>query len=111
MIRCAFAIPGDLSTPTGGYTYARKILPLLAERIDISVCALPGGFPFPSATELKATEAALEAFDGPDCVFLFDGLAYGAMPAEFIMRLKGVAVALIHHPLGLEEGLPPDEKA
>ncbi len=105
MMRCVFAIPGDLDTPTGGYTYARKVLPLLAETMQIPVCHLPGGFPFPSGDELTTTEGALAAFDDPDCVFLFDGLAYGAIPARLLSALKSPIVALVHHPLGLEDGL------
>lgn len=56
MTRCVFAIPGSLATPTGGYAYARKILPLLGVRMETEICALPSGFPFP--TDAGLTEAA-----------------------------------------------------
>ncbi len=60
--RLAFAIPGDLATPTGGYVYDRRVLALLANHgVDARVLALPGSFPFPSQAELDATRAALEA--------------------------------------------------
>ena len=54
MKRLAFAVPGDLNTPTGGYTYDRRIiaeLRTLGWRID--VIELQGDFPRPSI-EAKA---------------------------------------------------------
>ena len=111
MTLCAFAIPGDLATPTGGYVYARKILPLLAKRLRIEVCQLPAGFPLASEAELDEAAAALAALDTPGTVFFIDGLAYGALPVSTLESLKGPIVALVHHPLGLEEGLSPSEKA
>ena len=111
MTRCVFAVPGDLATPTGGYVYARKILPLLAERLGIELCALPAGFPLASEAELHEAAASLAAFDAPGRVFFIDGLAYGALPVSTLEALKGPIVALVHHPLSLEEGLTPSEKA
>lgn len=111
MTAYVFAIPGELSTPTGGYLYARKILPLLAERLNIEICALGAGFPLPSGGELAHARAALLARDAPGVVFFIDGLACGALPASTLGALKGSVVALTHHPLGLEEGLSPPEKA
>ncbi len=111
MTRCVFAVPGELATPTGGYLYARKILPLLAERLSIEVCSLPAGFPLPSETELEEARSALAGLDEPGTVFFIDGLAYGALPISAIEALKQPVVALVHHPLGLEEGLSPSEKA
>jgi glycosyltransferase involved in cell wall biosynthesis len=111
MTLCAFAIPGDLATPTGGYVYARKILPLLAERLRIEVCPLPTGFPLASETELDEAAAVLAALDTPGMVFFIDGLAYGALPVWALEALNAPIVALVHHPLGLEEGLNPSEKA
>ena len=111
MTLCAFAIPGDLATPTGGYVYARKILPLLAERLRIEVCPLPAGFPLASEAELDEAAAVLAALDTPGMVFFIDGLAYGALPISALEALNAPIVALVHHPLGLEEGLNPSEKA
>ncbi len=110
MTRCVFAIPGDLATPTGGYVYARKILPLLAERFPIEVCTLPGGFPLASEAELDVAAATLAALDAPGTVFFIDGLAYGALPLSTLQGLKRPVVALVHHPLGLEEGLPSSKR-
>ena len=55
--------------------------------------------------------ASLAAFNAPGTVFFIDGLAYGALPVSALEALKGPIVALVHHPLGLEEGLTPSEKA
>ncbi len=110
MTRYAFAIPGELATPTGGYLYARKILPLLAERLTVEICPLPAAFPLPSDSELEEVARALAAHDAPGTVFFIDGLAYGALPLSAIEALKQPVVALVHHPLGLEEGLSPSEK-
>ncbi len=111
MTRCVFAIPGDLATPTGGYVYARKILPLLAERLGVELCPLPAGFPLASEAELHEAAASLAAFTAPDTVFFIDGLAYGALPVSTLEALNRPIVALVHHPLGFEEGLTPSEKA
>ncbi len=86
-------------------------MPLLAERLPTEVCPLAAGFPLPSETELEEAGSALAALDAPGTVFLVDGLAYGALPVSVIEALKQPVVALVHHPLGLEEGLSPSEKA
>jgi len=102
-----FAIPGDLSLPTGGYAYDRR---LLAEWREMGVAALhlplPGGFPNPSEADLAETGQAIlsSPYDG---VLLIDGLAYGAFPESIAAGLAGRIVALVHHPLGLETGLSP----
>ncbi len=111
MTRCVVAIPGDLATPTGGYAYARKVLPLLSERMETEICHLPAGFPFPSEAELGETALALRAADRTGTVFLIDGLAFGALPADLISALRSPIAALVHHPLGFEEGFGAEAKA
>jgi glycosyltransferase involved in cell wall biosynthesis len=110
MTACILAIPGDLSNSAGGYLYARKIIPLLAERLAIAVCSLPAGFPAPSEAEVSQA-AALLAAQAPDTVLLVDGLAYGALPAAVLTALKNPVVPLIHHPLGLEEDFSVSERS
>jgi glycosyltransferase involved in cell wall biosynthesis len=110
MTAFVFAIPGDLSTPAGGYLYARKIIPLLAERLGLAVCPLPAGFPAPSEAEVSETSALLAA-QAPDTVLLVDGLAYGALPAATLAALPNPVVPLVHHPLGLEEDFSVSERA
>ncbi len=110
-MRAVFAIPGDLDAPDGGYVYARKVLPLLAKRLSIEIGLLPGGFPLPGKAALDEAAGRLAAFDAPDVVLFVDGLAFGALSAATLRALKAPLVALVHHPLGLEEGLCPSEKS
>lgn len=107
----AFAIPGDLSLPTGGYAYDRRVLGLLPGLgVDVRHLPLPGTFPAPTAADLKAARAAMMA-TSPATVLLIDGLAYGAMPPETIDCLGREIIALVHHPLCLEAGLTHDRAA
>jgi glycosyltransferase involved in cell wall biosynthesis len=107
MMKWHFAIPGDLSLPTGGYEYARRLLAALPELAHLP---LPSGFPNPSAAELDAT--ALLLADVPaDGVVLFDGLALGALPLWCLDELRAPMVALVHHPLCLETGLTVSAQA
>jgi glycosyltransferase involved in cell wall biosynthesis len=111
MIRAAFAIPGDLNTPTGGYAYARRILPLLSTHgVAVSHLPLPGGFPFPDEAALQAAGDALAGIPAGEAV-LIDGLAYGALPGGVIARIAAPIIALVHHPLGLETGLSAEDSA
>src|SRR5262245_27878230 len=105
MIEARFAIPGDLALPTGGYGYARCVLqrfPL--GNVRLQHLALAGSFPDASAADIAEAAARLGAL-AADTVILFDGLAYGAMPAAAIAGLRQPIVALVHHPLGFEAGL------
>ena len=111
MSEIVFAIPGDLSLPTGGYAYDRR---LLREWREMGVTArhlpLPGGFPNPSEADLAETGRAILS-QPYDSVLLIDGLAYGAFPESIAAGLAGRVVALVHHPLGLETGLTPTQAA
>jgi hypothetical protein len=82
MTHCVFAIPGDLATPTGGYVYARKIIPLLAESLGIEICRLPAGFPLASEAELHQAAASLAAFNAPGTVFSSTGLLMAQCPCR-----------------------------
>ena len=105
MIRAVFAVPGDIELPTGGYMYDRRVLELLPQMgVAARHLQLPASFPDPSATDFDETGRLLAAI-GPDAVVVIDGLAYGAMPAGIITRVRGPIVALVHHPLCLETGL------
>lgn len=111
MPAAVFAIPGDIDLRTGGYTYDRRVLALLPQAgVSARRLPLPGGFPSPSRADLAATARAFCGLP-PDAVLLIDGLAYGAMPADVIAHAPGPIVALVHHPLCLETGLPAERQA
>ncbi len=103
----AFAIPGDIDTPTGGYIYDRRLLELLPSYgISARHIVLPAGYPRPGDGDLAETTRLLAA-TSPSTRLIIDGLAYGAMPVDLIARLDRRIIALVHHPLALETGLAP----
>lgn len=106
-VECVFAIPGDLRLPTGGYAYDRRLIALLPEHgVNVRHLELPHGYPDPSARDLSATADAF-AKVAPDAVLMVDGLAYGAMTPDVIAAARAPIVALVHHPLGYENGISP----
>jgi glycosyltransferase involved in cell wall biosynthesis len=108
----AFAVPGDLSTPTGGYTYDRRIVgELEALGWQVEVLDISDGFPRPTPEVRTIVGAQLMGLPvGRPLVI--DGLAYGAMPEEAqSLREHYPLVALVHHPLALETGLGDAEAA
>lgn len=108
MIRLAFCIPGDINLPTGGYRYDLEVLKRLpAHNVSVEHVALGPGFPHPAKLEM---EHALHILAGIDrrMVLLIDGLALGTLPPERVAALPHRVVALVHHPLGLEAGTPPE---
>src|SRR4051794_7705502 len=109
VLEVAFAVPGDIDAPTGGYAYARKLSALAPGfGVNLTHIRLPGGFPHPSPEELAETERLLSASRRP--LHLVDGLAYGALPAALVRRLPGATIALVHHPLAFESGLAPERR-
>ncbi len=100
-----FAVPGALSTLTGGYIYARRLVAALAElgwRLD--VVPLPDSFPFPTPEDVDVACRRLARLD-PSRPVLVDGLAFGALDSGFLANARQPWVALVHHPLALEAGL------
>jgi glycosyltransferase involved in cell wall biosynthesis len=106
----ALAVPGDITTLTGGYIYDRLLLEELrmAGR-DMTLLQLPDGFPFPSADAMTTALTALQSLPA-ECPVIIDGLAFGALPTSGVERIKAPVVALVHHPLALESGLPEDQQ-
>ena len=90
----AFAIPGDIDTPTGGYIYDRRLLELLPSYgISARHIVLPAGYPRPGDGDLAETTRLLAA-TSPSTRLIIDGLAYGAMPVDLIARLDRRIIAL-----------------
>ncbi|MEP9365774.1 glycosyltransferase family 4 protein [Xanthobacter sp. VNH20] len=111
MIAAAFAIPGDLGLPTGGYAYDREVLSRFPmDGVSLTHLALPAGFPAPTGAQMREALAALAA-TAPQTLLFIDGLALGALPADGLAALGRRIVALIHHPLSLEAGLSAEERA
>ena len=104
-LRVAFAVPGDLATPTGGYGYDRRIIQEL-RRLgwQVDVADIGGGFPFPSIAQ-RATALAILSAVPAGCPVVLDGLAFGALPEAGALRYHTPLIALVHQPLALDPGL------
>lgn len=107
-----FAFPGDLSTPTGGYIYDRRIIAGL-EHLgwDVQCVGLGDGFPSPDQTTVaQARQTLLSLTSGVPVVM--DGLALGVLPeAVAALARRNPVIGLIHHPLAFESGLSPERVA
>lgn len=110
--RAAFAVPGDLASPTGGYAYDRRMIAEL-ERLgwQIDIVGLGDGFPRPSeARRAIALERLMDVPAGQAVVV--DGLALGVLPEEAAeVAAAHPLIALVHHPLALESGLSHSQAA
>jgi len=108
----AFAVPGDLATPTGGYTYDRRIVgELVALGWQVEALDIGEGFPRPTPAVRAAAQAQLMALPEGRLIVI-DGLAYGVMADEAAaLQPHHSIVALVHHPLALETGVSADEAA
>lgn len=101
-------MPGALETRTGGYGYDREIIAgLRALGWTVQVANLDASYPFPTA-EARAHAAATLAAQPDGALVVVDGLAFGAMDQEAAQEAARLRlVALVHHPLALENGLDP----
>jgi glycosyltransferase involved in cell wall biosynthesis len=102
----AFAVPGDLATPTGGYAYDRRMMAELDELgWQVDLVDLGDGFPSPSDVTHAAARTQLLTVPAGRAIVI-DGLALGVLP-EIASELAGrnPLLALVHHPLALESGL------
>jgi glycosyltransferase involved in cell wall biosynthesis len=108
--RFAFAVPGDLATPTGGYGYDRRMIAELRDLgWEIDLLGLGEDFPSPSEATRAAALTRLLAVPAGRTIVV-DGLALGVLP-EAASQLAGrnPLLALLHHPLALEWGLSPPQ--
>jgi glycosyltransferase involved in cell wall biosynthesis len=104
-LHLAFAVPGDLATPTGGYRYDRRIIQEL-RRLGwhVNVANIGDSFPFPSIAQ-RATALAILSAVPAGCPMVVDGLAFGALPEAGALRSRTPLIALVHQPLALHFGL------
>ena len=106
--RVAFAVPGDLATPTGGYAYDRRIIAELQKlgwQVDVV-----GARRWLSEAERGTKGAAETVLAGVPraCPIVIDGLAFGVLPeAAASCASETPLIALVHHPLALETGFRP----
>ena len=103
-----FAVPGDLNRRTGGFIYDRRVIEALQGILPVQVLIWRGNFPHPTEDECGIVAASLAGLPD-DSVVLVDGLAFAALLALMLAQAKRLRlIALVHHPLGYETGLPPD---
>src|SRR5438045_7614058 len=80
-LHLAFAVPGDLATPTGGYGYDRRIIQELRELgWQVDVADIGDDFPFPSTAQ-RATALAILSAVPAGCPLVLEGLVFGALAA------------------------------
>lgn len=108
--RFAFAVPGDLTTPTGGYAYDGQIIEELGRLgWQVEVIDLGDGFPWPSAETRDRAWLRLRAIPKGQSVVI-DGLALGVLPeAAAELGAGNPLVALVHHPLAQESGMSVEQ--
>jgi glycosyltransferase involved in cell wall biosynthesis len=104
--RVVFAVPGDLATPTGGYSYDRRMIAELGRLgWQIDPIDLGDGFPHPTPAQRETAQAQLMTIP-PGCPIVIDGLAFGVLPEAALQLCSNhPLIALVHHPLALESGL------
>jgi glycosyltransferase involved in cell wall biosynthesis len=108
MRACAFAIPGDHRQKTGGFIYERRLLEeLQATGRDVRFVALPAISAEPDPHVRAEIDDLLGALPA-DLPLILDGLVFGAMRTDALARLACPVLAMLHHPMGMENGLPPD---
>lgn len=110
MPEAIFAVPGDLKSPTGGYAYDRRVMERLPDfGVTVTHLPLPGSFPNPAPSDIAETIRILQNRHRPS-ILVVDGLAFGAFTPPILDSLEGRVIALVHHPLFLETGLPHARK-
>ena len=110
MRAAAFAVPGDLATPTGGYTYDRRIIGELGVAgWQIQVVDLGEGFPHVDTAARGRAIERIAALPG-ELPVVVDGLAFGVLDAPALAHSHWL-IALVHHPLALESGLSEEQAA
>jgi len=103
-----WAVPGPLEQTTGGYRYDAKVVAgLRARGLPITVHALAGRHPDPDALARAAAARAWRRSAGSAEGLIIDGLALPAFaPLLAADGRRGPVIALVHHPLALETGVP-----
>ena len=110
--RVAFAVPGDLATPTGGYAYDRRMIVELA-RLGWEIDVINLGDGLPASERRRNAKRRTAAADGspgrPSDRHRWTRLWRAARTCCASSPRDHPLVALVHHPLALESGLSADE--
>lgn len=107
----AFAIPGDRHRRTGGFIYESTVLDKLrALGHRVTHLELPASFPDPTPADIARAMEHLCAVPA-DTVILLDGFIPATIGAAAMAAIPAPVVPIIHHPLGMETGLPPTRAA
>ncbi|MFK7878172.1 glycosyltransferase family 4 protein [Roseobacter sp.] len=106
MTKAVFAIPGDKNRRTGGFIYEARVL----RELNVLGCItdhlqLPESFPDPTAADMATALKDLNSIPKNRPIIL-DGLVFGAIDPEGLEQVRAPVIAMVHHPLGLETGLP-----
>lgn len=106
-----FAIPGDLNALTGGFIYDKRVIEALQNNaMPVRPLIWPASFPFPSNDDRARVAISLAALPD-DSIVVIDGLAFGALPELMMAEAQRLRlIALVHHPLSYETGLPSDTR-
>lgn len=103
-MKLRLVVPGRIDQATGGYRYAARMLgEWRASGHDVALEELAGRYPDADAAAKAAARRCLARRKAGETL-LVDGLA---LPAFADLLPLANAVALVHHPLGLETGLEP----
>jgi glycosyltransferase involved in cell wall biosynthesis len=101
-LHLAFAVPGDLATPTATTGASSKNFGGFGWQVDVA--DIGDDFPFPSTAQ-RATALAILSAVPAGCPIVLDGLAFGALPEAGALRCRTPLIALVHQPLALDPGL------
>lgn len=106
MRAAAFAIPGDITTLTGGYIYERRLPEGLRDQGRAVRHIQPGAsYPDPTPDDMADAMARLGAV-AQDRALILDGFISGASDPAGLAQVRAPMVAKVHHPLALADGLP-----
>ncbi|MEM8822101.1 MAG: glycosyltransferase family 4 protein [Pseudomonadota bacterium] len=110
-MKIAFAIPGDRHRRTGGFIYESTLLDTLRTLgHKVEHLRLPASFPDPDPDDIRETLRYLQAVP-PNVPLMLDGFIPGCAGPDVLAQVQAPIIPIIHHPLGLETGLPADRAA
>ncbi len=107
-----FASSLDYARHTGGYVYNTRLMQeLAAAGSEIVRLDLPAGFPRPDAAARARSAALLGALPAGSIVAA-DQICLSPLADIMAREAERLRLVMIfHHPIAMEEGLPPDERA